>query len=85
MGKSVFTDHYGKFRTLLIQVRRATGLTQIDLAKKLNRPQSYVSKYERGERRLDVIEFIEIAKAIGVSPVDLLKKLGKVSQSKSDQ
>jgi len=45
------------------------------LAERLGRPQSYVSKIERGERGLDVIEFLEIAKVIGFDPVEFLRKL----------
>ena len=40
----------------------------------LKRPQSFVSKYERGERSLDVIEFAEVAGALGIDPVQFLKK-----------
>lgn len=63
---------YKKFRELLVEVRRAAGLTQAELSRQLNRPQSFVSKYERGERRLDVIEFGEVAEALGVDPAKLL-------------
>ncbi len=45
------------------------------LAKKLGRPQSFVSKFERGERRLDVIEFLEVAKALGVDPARIIADL----------
>jgi len=48
-------------------IRKESGLTQVELANKLQRPQSYISKYEKGERRLDLIELSEICKACGVS------------------
>jgi Helix-turn-helix len=51
------------------------GLTQHELAKRLRRPQSFVAKYEGGERRVDVVEFIEICKAIEADPRKLLKVL----------
>lgn len=46
---------------MLISAREQAGLTQVEVAKKLAKPQSFVSKYERGERRLDFTEFIELA------------------------
>lgn len=49
----------------MAQARKDAGITQAELAKKLKKPQSYVSKVENGERRLDVVELIEIAKFIG--------------------
>lgn len=51
------------------------GLTQVQLARRLQRPQSFVSKYERGERRLDVIEFLEVAHALGADPAALLRRV----------
>ena len=50
-------------------------MTQEDIAKRLNRPQSYVSKYESGERRFDVIEFLRVAKALRVAPEIIFKEL----------
>ena len=64
MTRSAFTSKYTRFRRLLADARRAAGLTQVALAKKLGRPQSFISKVERGERRLDVIEFLEVARAL---------------------
>lgn len=75
MTKSVFTDKYEQFRLRLIDVRKNNGLTQVQLAKKLSRPQSFVSKVERGERRLDVIEFFEVARALGIDPYGFLKSV----------
>lgn len=77
MAKSVFTKKYDQFRQLLIQARKAAGMTQLELAAKLSRPQSFVSKFERGERRLDVIEFLDIARALGFDPAHFLKKISK--------
>lgn len=75
MTKSVFTRKHDRFRQMLVQSRKQSGLTQMQLAKRLSRPQSFVSKVERGERRLDVVEFLEVAKAIGADAVALLKAL----------
>lgn len=77
MARSVFTKKYDQFRQLLIQARKAAGMTQAEPAKKLSRPQSFVSKFERGERRLDVIEFLDIAWALGFDPVPFLRKISK--------
>ncbi len=73
--KSVYTQQYRRFRALLIQARKAAGLTQVELAAQLQRPQSYVSKVERGERRLDVIEFLEVARALQLDVVAFLHQL----------
>ncbi len=61
MTKSIFSQGYEKLRQLLIEARQQSQLTQEDVASALQRPQSFVSKYERGERRLDVIEFLQVA------------------------
>lgn len=66
-----------KFRSMLVQARRKAGLTQAQLATLLSRPQSFVSKIERGERRLDVVEFFEVAEHIGFDPFIFLRALRK--------
>ncbi len=50
-------------------------MTQQQLSEKLLRPQSYVSKYERGERRLDVVEFLLVVQSLGVEPFSLLREI----------
>jgi ribosome-binding protein aMBF1 (putative translation factor) len=55
MKKSVHSEPYSVFAALLVGARKRTGMRQIELAQKLNKPQSFVSKFECGERRLDVI------------------------------
>jgi ribosome-binding protein aMBF1 (putative translation factor) len=75
LTKSVFSGKYGVLRQILIDARVDAGITQVELADKLSRPQSFVSKYERGERRLDVIEFSEVARAIGIDPIESIRKI----------
>ena len=75
MKKALREQMYAAFTTSLKDERKKAGLTQAKLAKKLRRPQSFVSKYERGDRRLDVVEFIEVAQAVGFDPHELLRKL----------
>lgn len=66
MPSSLHRHQYQVFRTMLVNARFASGLTQVQIAERLGKPQSFVSKYERGERRLDFPEFIEIANTIGI-------------------
>ena len=76
--ESVFSTKYDRFRQLLVGARRNAGLTQAELALKLSRPQSFVSKYERGERRLDVVEFLEVAHAIGIDAISFIRQIEAV-------
>ena len=75
MTRSAFSRKHQSFLKLLAEARRTAGLTQVSLAKKLGRPQSFVSKYERGERRLDMIEFLEVARALSLDPVRIIQEL----------
>jgi transcriptional regulator with XRE-family HTH domain len=78
--KSVHSPEQLALRELMIAARDKAGLTQQKLARRLGKPQSFVAKYEGGERRLDVIEFIVIAQTIGADPVRLLRALlGKIA------
>ena len=75
MTKSIFSDSYILFRKLLLNERIKAGLTQTEVGSRLGKPQSYVYKYEKGERRLDVIEFLDIADAIGFNPHNIIDKI----------
>lgn len=68
-------DKYDLVRRMLIDARLKAGLKQAEVAAKLDKPQSYVSKIERGERGIDVIEFLEIAQAIKFDPLIFLDEL----------
>jgi transcriptional regulator with XRE-family HTH domain len=74
-SKPIHTERHRLFRNLLVQARKAKGLTQTDVAERLGKPPSFVAKYELGERRLDVLEFLDLAIAIGFDPVEILKAL----------
>lgn len=78
MRKSTYTKQYRVCLDWLIQARKDAGLTQQQVADKLGRPQSFVAKYEGGERRLDVVEFVEIAKALGANPKAFISDLQKL-------
>jgi transcriptional regulator with XRE-family HTH domain len=65
--KSIYSAEYQQLCALLRQLRREAGLTQVDVANRLDVPQSFVSKYESGGRRLDVIELSHVAEAIGTT------------------
>lgn len=75
MPLPVSEKKYDRLRVLLIEAREKAGLTQVQLGKKLRRPQSFVSKIERGLRRVDLLEFLEIAKATGLDAAAFIDKL----------
>lgn len=74
MDKSLRSAEYARLIALLVAVRRKAGIRQHALAMKLKKPQSFVAKYEGGERRLDVVEFITVAEALGADPLKLFRQ-----------
>jgi transcriptional regulator with XRE-family HTH domain len=62
-------------QALLRDLRKAKNLTQDDIAERLERPQSFVAKYEKGERGLSVVEFIDVTRALDVEPAKTLQRL----------
>jgi len=74
MTKSLRSPRQIQLQKLLAAARAKAGLTQIQLAERLHRPQSFVAKYEGGERRVDVVEFCEIAGALGTDPAALFQE-----------
>ena len=73
MSRSVFSGPYGVLLRVLVDARRGAGLRQTDLAERLGKPQSFVSKIERGERRIDLVEFLIVARAIGTDEMALVR------------
>jgi len=78
MEKSIYTNQLDKALILLKNLRQNAGLTQLELAIKLNKPQSFVSKYESGERRLDIIELIAICDAVNKPVSEYIFELERI-------
>jgi transcriptional regulator with XRE-family HTH domain len=74
MQKSLKSPEYERLIALLVAVRKKAEIRQQVLAKRLGKPQSFVAKYEGGERRIDVVEFIAIARALEGDPVKLFRE-----------
>jgi len=82
--KSLHTREYTALKQWLIRAREAAGLTQQQLADRLGKPQSYVSKIESGERRIDPVELVRHAQALGADPnaaITAIKKIYNPSPS----
>jgi ribosome-binding protein aMBF1 (putative translation factor) len=75
MPKSIYSAGQEKLQELLRQIRQDAGLTQAGLATKLGRPQSFVSKYESGERRLDMLELRVVCNALKITLPNFVQKL----------
>jgi transcriptional regulator with XRE-family HTH domain len=77
--RSVFSPAYRRLREWLIETRRARGVSQTELAAILGRQKSFISKYERGERRLDFVEALEIADALEADACALVTELRRLT------
>jgi transcriptional regulator with XRE-family HTH domain len=74
MQKSLQSSEYKRLIAMLLAVRKKADVRQQALAKKLGKPQSFVAKYEGGERRIDLVEFISIVRALDGDPVGLFRE-----------
>ncbi|HBE81180.1 MAG TPA: helix-turn-helix transcriptional regulator [Pyrinomonadaceae bacterium] len=77
MEKSIYSKEYSLFLEQLRNAREEKGLTQIDVAQRLGQTQSFVSKVERGERRLDIVELRAFCSAIGVGFAAFITRIDK--------
>lgn len=77
MAKTLGTERHRALIALLVEKREASGLTQTELAGKLGEYQSFVARLESGQRRVDVIEFLELARILNFDPLDALGRLAK--------
>ena len=79
MSRSIRSPEHVALCELLVSARKSSGLTQVEVASRLKRPQSFVAKYEGGERRIDVIEFIDIVRAVERDPREVFEALVSAS------
>lgn len=84
MAKTLFSSAGRELAQLLAGARSRAGMTQAQLAKKLGRPQPVISLIERGERRVDVIEFCDIADALDIDPAELFARF-LAARARSDE
>ena len=75
MPKKTSQKERGVLLALLKQVRVEAGLGQLDLARKLGQPQPFVSRYESGERRLEIMEFRRVCRILGITPAEFFQRL----------
>ncbi|HEV2862049.1 MAG TPA: helix-turn-helix transcriptional regulator [Pyrinomonadaceae bacterium] len=77
MKKRIYLAQRGRLVSLLREMRVEAGLTQVDLAARIEKDQTYVSRYESGQRRLDVLEVREICQSVGITLEEFAKRLEK--------
>jgi transcriptional regulator with XRE-family HTH domain len=85
MEKSLFSKNYELLLTHLRDSRTKAGLTQEQVASRLHQTQSFVSKCERGERRIDLVELREFCRALGIPFTKFVKELDDVLEAKTKQ
>ncbi|MBW7909507.1 MAG: helix-turn-helix transcriptional regulator [Kiritimatiellae bacterium] len=79
LGKTLGSKRHKALIDLLIERREAAGMTQADLADRLGEYQSFVARLESGQRRIDVVEFLNIAEVLGFDPTKAITTLKKIS------
>ncbi|MFI4973241.1 MAG: helix-turn-helix domain-containing protein [Caulobacterales bacterium] len=75
MGRWVSSPSYRAAVRVLVEARHVSGLTQRELAVRIGRPYTVIANIERGERQIDVVEFVAIARALGVSEAELMARV----------
>lgn len=77
MGKTLGSKRHKALIDLLIERREAAGMTQADLANRLGEYQSFIARLESGQRRIDVVEFLDLAEILGFDPAKAVASLKK--------
>lgn len=83
MEKTIYTREYITFLKCLIKARKDAGLTQVQMAEIIGQTQSFVSKCERGERRIDIVELRVFYKAMGIPIAKFVEKLEEAIEAES--
>ena len=74
--KTIYSPEYDRIVAVLREIREQAGLSQAELAKRLLRPRTFVTKCELGERRIDLLEWLRFCQACQVEPAEFLARLG---------
>ncbi|MDG4906309.1 helix-turn-helix transcriptional regulator [Mesorhizobium sp. WSM4898] len=82
MAKTLHSDRHRRLAELLTEKRKQAGLTQAAVAKALHRYQPFIANIENGDRRLDLVEFLELAKVVGFDPYEVLRQVEAVDPLK---
>ena len=83
MQKSIYTDQQRRFLGLLRAVRKEAGLTQVQLAARLDTLQSRITDYERGVRRLDLMELRQICEAVGIPLLEFVRRFEEMNAAEA--
>lgn len=75
MSRAIYSFEYSRLREILLNARESKNITQAELARLLNKPQSYISKYENGDKMLNVIEFISVCNALEIEAEKVIYEL----------
>jgi transcriptional regulator with XRE-family HTH domain len=75
LSKQLRTARHRRVMAALVEIRGAAGVTQRELARRLARAHSYVSRIEKGDRRLDLPEFIQWCEVLNADPVEVLRRI----------
>lgn len=79
LGKTLQSARHRALVDLLIAKREAAGLTQAELAKRLREYQSFVARFESGQRRIDVVEFIELSQVLNFDASKAIKTVSRIT------
>lgn len=75
MSRTLSSPRHEAMRAFLVEARKAAGLTQAEVARRLRRHQSFIATVEAGQRRIDVVELLDFAEAIGFEPERLIRRI----------
>lgn len=84
MPRDLSSPRYHRLRAFLVEARKSQRLSQVEVARRLQRPQSYVADIERRERRIDVIEFLALADALDFDPAEALSVVRAIRDDERD-
>jgi HTH-type transcriptional regulator/antitoxin HipB len=82
MPQSIHSERHARLVEVLIRERKRAGLTQADVAKALGRYQSFIAGIESGQRRVDIVEFLDLAEIIGFDPQSVVRELRRMGPSR---